>query len=489
MAKRPHVVVLMADQMRFDCLSAYGTLGVRTPHLDSLSQESVVFDRAYCATPLCVPTRTAIAAGKWPHRTGAIVNGSLSEVERPFSVLGREHQTYYEQLAAGGYDVSKVGVQHVKADPPMPVRVPGGRFIGEGEWISYLKSKGLAEPAYDEERRPCPEYAGGEMTVKKFHSPMFVRETEFGAEDFMDVYWSRVMSDAIRDADVSRPQAWIFNAWAPHPPWWAPQPYRSMYDPASILLPENVAQWYAGQPPFLLHTANARGAMLKPDEWRKAWAAYFGLVTMMDDCMGRVIAALKQRGVWEDSLVMFTMDHGECLGAHSLTGKSCMYEESARIPLLIKPPGGGRGRRKQIANHVDLAATICDYADVPAPSGHQGRSLKPVVQDPGTPWSQETFAEYHGEQGRGFATRALFTDRYKYIYHFSGPDELYDVAADPQETKSLAADPKFSEVKKELRAKLAAWMHETGDFLDLDKDAGISPKDWPRIGQRLRPKA
>ena len=347
MARKPHIVVLMADQMRFDCLSAYGDLAVKTPHMDALAKESVVFERAYCATPLCVPTRTAIAAGKWPHRTGVIVNGSLAEAEKPFSVLGREHRTYHEQLETGGYQIRQVGVQHVKG---LRARVPGARIFGEPEWVAYLKEKGLEAPSYESERRPCAEFIDGEMSVKTFHPPTFVRETEFGAEDFMDVYWSRLMSDEIGGEDISKPQAWIFNGWAPHPPFWVPEPYFSMYDPAAIRLPENVGKWYAGQPPFLLHTPQTQAAYLKEDGWRKMWAAYFGLVTMVDDCMGRVIGALKQRGVWDDALVIFTMDHGDHLGAHSLSGKNTMYEESARIPLMIKPPGGGTGWRKQIAN-------------------------------------------------------------------------------------------------------------------------------------------
>jgi choline-sulfatase len=185
--------------------------------------------------------------------------------------------------------------------------------------------------------------------------------------------------------------------------------------------------------------------------------------------------------VWEDALVIFTMDHGDHLGAHCLCGKNTMYEESARVPLMIKPPGGGKGRRKQIANHVDLAATICQYAGVEPPPGHQGRSLKAAVEDAGAAWPDATFADYHGGQGRAYPTRAIFTSQYKYIYHFCGPDELYDVVADPLETRSLATVPAYQSIKEELRARLAKWMRETGDILDMDRDAGFTPRDWKRF--------
>lgn len=482
MANKPNVVVLMADEMRFDCLSCYGDLGVRTPHMDALANESVVFDRAYCASPLCVPARTAIAAGKWPHRTGVIVNGSHSELERPFSVLGPEHRTYLEQLEDAGYRIAHVGVQHMKG---LPQRLTGARFVGEREYVDYLNKKGLKPAADDSARRPCPDFVNGKMIVKGYYPATFVRKTEFGADDFMDVYWSRVMCESIREADLSQPNAWIFNGWAPHPPAFVPEPYFSMYDPEAIRLPANVAQWYAGQPPFLLHTTSAKGVQLKADDWRKMWAAYFGLVTMVDDCMGRVIAALKERGVWDDALVIFTMDHGECLGAHSLWAKQVMYEESARIPLMIKPPGGRTGRRTQIANQVDLAATICEYAGVEAPAGHQGRSLKAAVENAAAAWHEATFADYHGEQGRGYPSRAIFTERYKYIFHFCGPDELYDVIADPLETKSLATEPEFQPLKHELRGHLAQWMRETGDVFDMERDANFTPQNWPEVGLRF----
>ncbi|MCL2641720.1 MAG: sulfatase-like hydrolase/transferase, partial [Phycisphaerales bacterium] len=229
-------------------------------------------------------------------------------------------------------------------------------------------------------------------------------------------------------------------------------------------------------------------AQLQRDEWRKTWAAYFGLVTLQDECIGRMVRALKDRGIWDNTLLIFTMDHGENLGAHCLSGKQVMYEESARVPMLVKPPGGKKigEKRKQIANHVDIAATICEYASVDAPAGQQGRSLKAAVEDANVEWEDATFGDYHGEQGRSYPSRCIFTSQYKYIYHFCGPDELYDIVADPMETKSLANDAPFAGVKAKLKQRLARWMKETGDFLDMEKDANFDPRTWKEVGKRLR---
>ncbi|MCL2646803.1 MAG: sulfatase-like hydrolase/transferase [Phycisphaerales bacterium] len=498
MTKQPHVVLLMGDQMRFDCLSAYGKLGVKTPNIDALAAESVVFERAYCATPLCVPTRIAIAAGKWPHKTGAIVNGSLRPEEKPFGTLLEGDGTYLEQLEKGGYRIQQAGVQHLRTVPAIEKRVPGAEFVYEGDWVKYLKGRGYELPPDDRGRRPCPEWADGQMWMKAFHSATDIQKTEYGAEDFMDMWWARQVCERIEKADVSQPRAWIYNGWAPHPPTWVPEPYFSMYDPAKIELPENVGRWYPGQPAFLLHTSTCKAAQLHREEWRRIWAAYFGLVTLQDACIGRIVQALKERGIWDEALVIFTMDHGENLGAHCLSGKQVMYEESARVPLFIKPPassapgsaGGSAcaGVRQQIANHVDLAATICEYAGVEPPAGQQGRSLKAVVENAGAAWEDATFADYHGEQGRSYPTRCIFTSRYKYIYHFCGPDELYDVVEDPMEMKSLANDAAFAGVKAKLKGRLARWMKETGDFMDMEKDAGFEPRMWKEVGLRIRSK-
>lgn len=483
MPRTPHIVLLMADHLRCDCLSCYGDLGVRMPHLNALAQESVVFDHAYCSTPLCVPTRTSLATGKWPHSNGVIVNGGSYEPERPFRTLGPQHRTYYEQLADGGYDITHVGVQHVHSVPELKNRVPRARFFLREAYDENLKRKGFVHPEPTAaDRRPVPEHMNGRPVAKMYPLPSFIRKTAFDAEDFLDEVWSRQMSAEIAAADPSRPNAWIFQCWAPHPPYFVPEPYFSMYDPAKIRIPESVGQWYPGQPAHLLYGTGAYGSHMTADDWRPVWAAYFGLSTMVDDCIGRVITALKDKGVWDDALVIMTVDHGDCLGAHSFFQKFVMYEESAHVPLLIKPPRGATGRRRQMVGHVDIAATLCDYAGVPPPPGNQGASLRSAVENPDAPWRDATFSEFHGDHGRAYPSRAIFTERWKYIYHFFGVEELYDIVSDPLEKNSLADSPAHQPIKTDLRARLARWMRDTGDILDMDRDKDFTPLRWREFG-------
>jgi choline-sulfatase len=484
MANRPHIVMLMADHLRFDCLAASGRkLGVQTPHLDALADECVVFDHAYCATPLCVPTRTAIATGKWPHQNGVIVNGYPYNEEIIYRTLSPEHTTIYEQLVVHGYELTLTGVQHVHSDPPLSERIPGADVNRGMDWARYLGEHGFAAPE-KRELVPYPEFRSGRSDIRFYPRPTFVATTEFDAEHYLDMWWAGRMVEKIRAADCEHPHAWFFFGWAPHPPFWVPEPYAGMYDPKKIELPPNVGYWYEGQPAHLLHSTGAYGSYLLRDEWRRTWAAYFGLVSLVDDAIGRVIGSLKQNGFWDDALVVFAQDHGDCLGAHRLFQKFVAYEESAHVPLFIKPPGGcSPGRRSQMVSHVDLAATICDYAGVPLPEGAQDSSLRPMIENVRASDLGHSFIEYNGDHGRGMPYRAVVTQQHKYIHHFGqGPDELYNLEADPYETRSLASDPAYAAIRDTLRRRLSRWMRETGDFLDMEANAEFHPLDWRRIG-------
>ncbi len=463
-----HVVILMTDQQRRDTITAYGGVHGATPNLDEFAQEATVFERAYCATPLCVPTRTAVYTGMLPHRNGVVVNG-WTEKEQPYSQLRPGIGTLYEHLASHGCNVTHVGVDHLRSIPPVYERVPGMRYVGTAHYRDYLKEKGLKPPDLSWARAPCPEYDDGELIKFSYTSPRPGRHP-YPAEDFLDSFWAREAERAIAELDPERPQFFQALFWAPHVPLVAPEPYYSMYRPEDIRLPETVGVWCEGQAPSLMfHIPGHFGAFYTREEWRKPWSAYLALVRLVDECLGRVVAALKERGIWEDALVIFMVDHGDMMGCHALHQKMCMYEEAAHVALMVKPPGGRRVERaKGLASHLDIAPTVCDCLDLAPMAGGDGVSLLPMLEGEADSVRDEVFVEFNGNSGRSFEQRCLVRGKWKCIYTRGDRDELYDLDADPAEKRSLAADPGCAEKRKELRAGLAEFMRETGDRIGIE---------------------
>ncbi len=490
---RPHIILLMADQLRRDVLGCYGGGYGVSPAIDALAGESAVFRSHAINAPLCVPSRISMLTGTWPHVNGAIVNG-WDEPEREFGRC-RDMPTMYESLAEAGYRVEHVGVDHLRCEPPLPDRHERIRFrANPGEFMQMLKRDGMAV-ATSVTRSPTMDYIDGKPVMRMYSNANTLRWPH-PPEKFLDCWLADRVIEAIQSHDPSEPLALMGCFWSPHPPLSCPEPYYSMYDPDSLELPETVGQWCPGQSP--IHLTNLPGhvsASLDMAGWRKAWAVYLGMVRLLDDCIARVIAALKDQGYWDNAVVIFTSDHGEMLGSHRLYQKMCMYEESIRVPMLVKGTGsfsssekvpvpfaGPRGaemgtgtfaddakepvpisgQRRQLTQHLDLAATLCDYAGAPVPAASRGESFRPIVEDPDAPGREEVFAEYNGNSGRSFQQRALITPTHKYIYNHGYEGELYDLTNDPFEKNNLCQDDPPA-LASEMRDRLRQWMVETND--------------------------
>ena len=466
---RPHIVLIMTDQHRLDTLAAYGDSQCHTPHLDALAQNSVIFDRHITACPLCVPTRTALATGYYPHHSGAMINTWIPE-ERPYGTLKPEYTTVYERLIDAGYDLAHIGVQHITSDPPLSDRCNGATFIGGAEHNAYLADHGFQADKLWDYRAPCPEFINGQM-VSDYYTSAHAGRHPLPLEHFYDTFLADHAVRAIDTATDKGPLALACNFWAPHPPLAVPQPFDTLYDPDAIDLPANVGVRYEGQPACqLINLPGFMGATVDMDGWRRAWAAYLGLVTMVDQCIGRVIEALRRNGLWDDALVIFTADHGEMLGSHRMFQKMCMYDEAIRVPMFVKPPASQPGqagtRRSQLTSHVDLAATICDYANITADPG-DGQSIQPIVVQPDRSGRDAVFCEFNGNAGRSHFQRAVITETHKYIHNAGDRPELYEMGKDPLETQNLAGQPAHADTESHLRSQLAAWMAKTDDFLEI----------------------
>ncbi|MFW6158116.1 MAG: sulfatase-like hydrolase/transferase, partial [Planctomycetota bacterium] len=290
------------------------------------------------------------------------------------------------------------------------------------------------------------------------------------AEHFKDFFFAREAERAIAELDPDEPQFIETLFWAPHVPLVAPEPYASMFRPEDIKLPETCGVWCDGQPATLCHHLPGQfGAMRLRNQWREPWAVYLGLCRLVDEAIGRVLAALKDRGIWDDALVIFALDHGEMMGSHACFQKMCMYEEATHIPLMIKPPGGRSVERLGgLASPVDIGPTISDALGVePLPDG-DGVSLMPMLEGDAEAVRDEVFIEFNGNSGRGYESRALVRDHWKYVYTKGDRDELYDLDTDPAETVNRADDPASADTRAALRARLAEIMRANGDHVAID---------------------
>lgn len=464
------VVIIMADQLRAD------VLGEMTPHIRQLQAESVDFERTYCASPLCAPSRAAFFTGLFPNRNGSKINPWSAEDEVHGTVVAGTANLY--TLFEKSWDSYHVGKQHLftaeKIDkkPNSPTRWT--TQADYNKWLSQLKK---TKPGGRHFKAEAPELVSGSFTRLRSYSTPKTELYPDGLEYFLDHYITTESIKAIKSRDKNKPL--LLNAMylAPHPPFHIPDPYFSMYKPGDYQVPENVGVWYPGQSPFQMYSLTGfLGSRYTREQWTDTWAKYLGLVKLLDDEVGRLIQVLKEEGLYDEAMIIFTSDHGEMLGSHSLWQKMCMYEESVRVPLFIKFPRSYKPSVTKIANPVslvDVLPTLLDYFGVQQPTPLDGVSLLPLVAGK-SKQRAPVFIQYDGNGSLGNGQRCLvrgndklIVDTFKDEYFF----ELYDVKKDPMEKENLAFLPQNREKIEQLFTELQNIMKKTGDRLSFSKSS------------------
>ena len=413
---KPHLILILADQLRFDMLGAYGDQQTPTPKLDLLAQRSTVFQRHFTPCPLCVPARSSLMTGLPPHRHGAYINGWF-DAEEPYGTVRDGLPLLPQRLADAGYRVVHAGVQHVRTKPTFVDRQPDVEFLepmSSGAWRKGLDQRGLMYGDMNALKAPVVDWCESQSVVTRAST---ARTATFPLRE--DLFFDCMLTDRIcgsikshRGRTDDRPLALFANLWLPHPPLWAPRQWAELIDPDDVRLPPTVGQWFEGMPAAQLQNIPGQlGANVSMDDWRRAWAMTMGMVALLDQCVGRILATLDKRGMLDDATVVFSSDHGEMLGSHGLYQKMCLYEEAVRVPLLIKMPGQ-RGSQVvgEPTTHLDLPATLTTLAGaepLATESDGGGRSLHTLAQTGELDGEQRqyVFASYDGNAGRGFQQR------------------------------------------------------------------------------------
>ncbi len=430
MSERPNILYVFTDQQSASAMSAAGNPDLRTPAMDRLAAEGVRFARAYCSYPLCSPARASMFTGRMPHECGVGRNNQeIDPAIRPQG-LGR-------LLGDAGYDCVYGGKWHVpQIDMPEPNAHGFRRICGFSDLeladacIADLRRR---ERTPAEERRPF-------FMVASFDNPHNICE------------WGRSMRLPWGEIGEPPPAAEC----PPLPPNFLPAPLEP-----EILRIEQACNWSLC--PYRLRS---------PEDWRRLRWAYFRLVERVDREIGRIMDALRETGLADNTVVIFSSDHGDGHGAHQWNQKSCHFEEVVRIPFVIRAPGGRAGAVESdrlVSNGLDLLPTVCDYAGVPVPAGLRGASLRPIAEGRfPSAWRDQLPIELFFDGGRGYNTagRVLLTARHKYVVYDRGQhrEQLFDLTLDPHEMANLAEAPEHRPVLSEHRRRLDAWCAETGDW-------------------------
>jgi choline-sulfatase len=290
-------------------------------------------------------------------------------------------------------------------------------------------------------------------------------------ENFRDVYFSRRMRDWLElRATGDDPFCAFYSIPSPHPPLLVPEPYAGMYDPEAIDLPANVGVPAKGEPTnrqLAVARQLSQGATVA--DHRKAWAAHLGLLSLADDLFGKLIDDLDRLGLSDNTMILFTSDHGHHLGQHNMFGINELYEQTIHVPLVVRLPGGATATIDEPVSHLDIAPTLLDLAGIEPARDAPGISLKTSLSQGKPPPERPQFFQFSGQIGYGYFRRGVVTRRYKYIYDPEDEPELYDLEADPLETRNLARLPDYQATLDQHHELCRAWHEAAGDWVDFNK--------------------
>ncbi|HEU5316526.1 MAG TPA: sulfatase-like hydrolase/transferase [Chloroflexota bacterium] len=429
MTEPTNLLFICSDEHTAHVLGAYGNPVVRTPNLDALAARGTRFTSAYTPFPICVPARACLATGRYAHQLGIWDNGA------PYT--GREAPSWGHRLTAQGHEATTIGKLHYRSEED-DTGFPDQRLAmhvvdGVGDVFGLLRKDSPVRPG--SVRKPVQEAGPGESEYIRYDRAI-AAEAE------------RWLTEHAHTADrqkEEKPWALFVSFVNPHFPLTVPQEYFDLYPPQSVPLPR------CGTPEtWSTHPAMAWKRRMQAIEepfdeatLRRAIAAYYGMVTFLDEQVGRVLRALEQSGLAGSTRVVYSTDHGDMLGDHGLWWKSVMYEGSARIPLILAGPGVPRGKVVGTpVSLVDCFPTILEATgaqpaseDVALP----GASLLRIASQPDDP-TRAVFAEYHASHS-STAYYMLRRGQHKYIHYVGYPPQLFDLQTDPDEAHDLAADP------------------------------------------------
>ena len=491
---KPNIIMIMVDQMRFDRFGAMGDAIVKTPNIDALLNDGLLFKNAYCPSPVCAPSRASVKTGIYPPGNGMVTNW-VPFKEKVAGTTDIDQYLLTERLKSQGYHTGLVGKLHFvpadnkfgfdfKAlnDAPYSVYADDNKNSDYVKWLQETHFKHNEEDIvaiFDRDESYYPD------SIYKF-----IMGSGWRTKKQHDIPWTAQESmNFIENSDPNEPFFLFTSFFGPHQPYLAPPPWDLMYNPDDIVLGPRFYMDMENSPIFTMSPFGKLSKHLRASwderKYKEVLAAYYGQISMIDHYLGKMFEQLKEKEIWENTWIVFLADHGDFNTAYGTFFKGEMYDVSAKIPLIIKPAAGyGRkGIRDELVNSLDVYGTLLDIAgdkDWRNLPEMESKSLLTLIQVESTTseWENKVYSIIGEDAEKNLCMlrsgplkiiRKGIADK-KAVY------ELYDFDKDPLETQNVFDNPKYAEVREKLRIELDAWWKKQAERYPKEIDKSFQTK-------------
>ena len=430
--QRPNLLYIHSDQHNPYVTGCYGDPLVQTPNLDKLAAEGIVFGNVYCPSPICVPSRMSMLSGRFPYENNVWTNSHILDSAIP---------TFAHAMGAAGYNPVLIGRMH--AVGPDQLHGYTERLVGDhgpnqpgGRGVDHGELSGTAGPA-----RVSLEKSGSGQSAYQVHD----EDVTAATVDYLNRLGVRK-----RAGLLDKPFSISVGFMLPHQPFVARKEDYEIYE-GRMSLPKNPEPFSDKLHPYFRWWREKCGIKeVTEDEILRARTAYWGLVTRMDIMIGEILTALRQNGLDQNTVILYSSDHGEQVGEHGLWWKQTFYEHSVKVPAILSWCGNlPEGVRcNHIMSALDLNATMLDALDAPPLPNSRGRSVLPLFRNEKMDWEDVAFSEYCTDDG--CYHRMIRRDEWKLNYYHGQPSQLFNLKEDPNEWHDRANDPSCQDILMEL---------------------------------------
>jgi iduronate 2-sulfatase len=449
--ERPNVLFIISDDLTATALSCYGNQQCKTPNIDALAARGTRFDRAYCQYPSCGPARAALMSGLYPQAINATSNTTTDNIESEYG----DRPSMAELFRDNGYYSARVSkIYHMRV--PGDITAGSDGFDHKQSWTEKFnvqapewKSEGVHELPTDQKVKDSDRSLHFKLG---FGGALYTVKTAGDGAEQADAQAAAKAASLLKSAG-DKPFFLAVGLVRPHVPLVAPQSFFDLYpSPSMQLMGHPDADW-EDLPAAAVVKINSRSLGIFDDQVRqqRVLAAYYAAVSFMDAQVGNILSALDEARLRDNTIVVFTSDHGYHLGEHGFWEKMSLHEESTRIPLIISTPRQSQAIvTRSICEQIDLYPTLAQLAGLQIPSHVRGVDLTTLLVDPQAKVRDDAYCV------RGKSDHLLRTDRYAYMRYGKGGEELYDMESDPHQYTNLADNANYANVKSRLRQRLGA---------------------------------